>query len=72
MLTNSLKKISYANFVCYCTKAEKKLSYSNTLFLPKTKFPLRLTNKKLVERDEQIYSVRNCLIVELKQGLICL
>ncbi|KAJ3663117.1 hypothetical protein Zmor_007426 [Zophobas morio] len=43
------------NRVSYCTENEnKKKLYSNTIFLPKTTFPLRLESEKLVERDEAI------------------
>lgn len=41
----------------YCTKINKNKLYSSTILLPHTKFPLRLENKKLVERDKNINEV---------------
>lgn len=42
----------------YCTKnVPKNKLYSSTVLLPKTKFPLRLENKKIIERNEYIYNV---------------
>ncbi|RZC33056.1 isoleucine--tRNA ligase, mitochondrial, partial [Asbolus verrucosus] len=53
-----LRQKNKVSSLSYCTEnGNKKKVYSNTLFLPKTKFPLRLENKKLIERDEQITSI---------------
>ncbi|CAH1156158.1 unnamed protein product [Phaedon cochleariae] len=58
MFFNSLISFHKISCVHYCTKAATKNKlYSNTIFLPKTKFPLRLENKKLVDRDETIHNV---------------
>lgn len=40
---------------CYCTSTNKV--YSSTVLLPKTQFPLRLENNKLIERDKRVNSV---------------
>ncbi|XP_044269730.1 isoleucine--tRNA ligase, mitochondrial isoform X2 [Tribolium madens] len=52
-----LRQKKHINVCYYCTQSEKKKVYSDTIFLPKTKFPLRLENKKLLERDEKITTV---------------
>ncbi|KAJ8969178.1 hypothetical protein NQ314_001881 [Rhamnusium bicolor] len=57
MVLKLVQQINKTNRVFYCTKSESKNKfYSNTVLLPKTKFPLRLESKKLVERDEYIYN----------------
>jgi hypothetical protein len=53
-----LRQRTKVNKSCYCTQSQSKNKvYSSTIFLPKTKFPLRLDSKKLLERDEQVASV---------------
>lgn len=44
---------------CYCTKTPNNKIYSNTVILPKTKFPSRLESDKLISRDKYIYNVSN-------------
>lgn len=41
-------------------KTEKSKKYTNTILLPKTKFPLRLDGKKKVQRELEIQKV--CLL----------
>ncbi|XP_018570506.1 isoleucine--tRNA ligase, mitochondrial [Anoplophora glabripennis] len=56
MMLKFIQQINNTGRVCYCTKnVSKNKIYSSTVLLPKTNFPLRLENKKLVERDEYIY-----------------
>lgn len=43
--------------IIYKTFAKRQKSYSHTVILPKTDFPLRLENKKLIERDSNINEV---------------
>lgn len=58
MLYKVVNYVQKSNKLYYCTKsAPNKKSYTNTILLPKTTFPLRLENQKLVERDEYIYNV---------------
>lgn len=57
MIFNNYCRLRKLTKHCYCTKVATKSKYSNTVFLPKTKFPLRLENKKLIERDEYITKV---------------
>lgn len=42
----------------YCTKITlNNKIYSSTVLLPKTDFPLKLENDKLIDRDKNIYTV---------------
>ncbi|CAH0545878.1 unnamed protein product [Brassicogethes aeneus] len=43
----------------YSTDKSSKKVYTSTVLLPKTDFPLRLENKKLLDRDENINKVAN-------------
>lgn len=52
----------------FATKAtDRKKLFSNTIILPKTKFPLRLDSKSIVERDllinNVIYALLLCKII---------
>ncbi|CAG9862199.1 unnamed protein product [Phyllotreta striolata] len=49
---NKLRNFKNFNTFCYCTKAR----YNDTVLLPKTEFPLRLSQKKLQDRDQHIYT----------------
>lgn len=55
MLSITPKPISL-RFYCKVTNKNNKL-YSNTILLPQTKFPLKLENNKLLERDIHINEV---------------
>nr|CAI5832648.1 unnamed protein product [Callosobruchus analis] len=56
MILRRITQVQKSN-VFYSTKpAPKGKLYSNTVILPKTRFPLRLENHKLLERDENIHS----------------
>lgn len=49
---------------CSNKAINKNKLYSSTIILPQTKFPLRLNNKQIVERDQKINSVSNfCLLM---------
>lgn len=55
-------------FMKFATKAtDRKKLFSNTIILPKTKFPLRLDSKSIVERDllinNVIYALLLCKII---------
>lgn len=54
-------RINEIKRACYCTKIPNNKIYSSTVILPKTKFPLRLENDKLINRDKYIYNVSNLL-----------
>ncbi|KAJ8925130.1 hypothetical protein NQ315_001312 [Exocentrus adspersus] len=57
MLLKFLYQVSKPTRIHFCTNAAPKNKlYSNTVLLPKTKFPLRLENKKLIERDKLVYN----------------
>ncbi|CAH1989563.1 unnamed protein product [Acanthoscelides obtectus] len=57
MILRKITRIQKTNVVFYSTKpAQQGKLYSNTVFLPKTRFPLRLENNKLLERDEAIHN----------------
>lgn len=54
-LKQNFSKLQFARF---STKVNAdNLRYSNTILLPKTKLPLRLENKKLVQRDKSLSNV---------------
>lgn len=43
----------------FSTQMKKKLNlYTNTILLPQTTLPLRLDNKKLIDRDSALNNVR--------------
>nr|XP_023020120.1 isoleucine--tRNA ligase, mitochondrial-like [Leptinotarsa decemlineata] len=57
-MLSSFRQFKKPNYIYFSTKAiSKNKFYSDTIFLPKSNFPLRLDNKKLLERDENIYTV---------------
>lgn len=60
MILKLIRK-GYIQKVHYCTNTSKKKLYSNTVLLPKTSFPLRLENNKLLERDEKLNKVSQSL-----------
>lgn len=47
------------NLACYCTVAHSKkvVKYTDTVLLPKTKFPHYLNAKQTEERDKRIFEV---------------
>ncbi|KAI4470426.1 soleucyl-trna synthetase [Holotrichia oblita] len=49
---------NHVNKICntFCTKSSAEKSYTHTVLLPKTKLPLRLEGKKLVDRDKLLSS----------------
>lgn len=47
----------YVRFKSQISNINSSKSYSKTVLLPQTKFPLRLENKKLIQRDLAINNV---------------
>lgn len=51
----------------------KQQLFSSTVILPKTKFPLRLDSKAIIQRDETINNVLYILIhISFKKTYICI
>lgn len=71
LIYNQFTRYIRAHHVNYCNKAiNKKKLYSNTVLLPKTKFPLRLDKKQIAERDSRINNV-NILTITLQEYFFC-
>ncbi|XP_057652839.1 isoleucine--tRNA ligase, mitochondrial [Diorhabda carinulata] len=56
LFKNNIRGINYINKASFCAKSQSSKKYSRTILLPKTQFPLKLNNSKIVERDESVYN----------------